>query len=116
MTPRARKAAVARAACVLLALGAPLAASAAGNPDEGRKKADTCLGCHGIPSYKNAYPTYPVPRIAGQKAEYIVAALKAYSSGERPHLTMHAQAATLSDEDMQDIAAWFEAQGGGEES
>ncbi len=80
-----------------------LAADAA----KGRIKAQTCTGCHAVESYQNVYPTYNVPKVAGQHAEYIVAALKAYKSGERAHDTMHANAINLSDEDMADIAAFF---------
>jgi len=90
-----------------LALAALLpAAVQAGDPEAGQIKAYTCTGCHGIPGYKNAYPTFSVPRIAGQHAEYIEAALKAYQSGERQHSTMNLHAESLSDEDISDIAAW----------
>lgn len=82
---------------------------AAGNPDQGKIKAGTCLGCHGIPSYTNVYPTYHVPRLGGQYEDYIIAALKAYQTGERSHATMQAQAAKLSAEDMADIGAYFES-------
>jgi cytochrome c553 len=82
-------------------------ATAEGDPAAGKRKAETCLGCHGIADYSNAYPTYPVPRIRGQNAAYIVDALKAYANGDRPHGTMHANAATLSEQDMADIAAYF---------
>ena len=82
---------------------------AAGDPSVGKEKASTCLGCHGIPSYTNVYPTYHVPRLGGQYSEYIVAALKAYKTGERGHKTMRAHAAGLSDEDMADIGAYFES-------
>ena len=88
-----------------LALAAP--AYAAGDAATGKVKAITCMGCHGIPGYHNAYPNYPVPRVGGQHPEYIVAALKAYKSGQRGHKTMQAQAASLSEQDMQDIAAYF---------
>jgi cytochrome c553 len=84
---------------------------AAGDPAAGRIKADTCLGCHGVATYQNVYPTYHVPKLSGQHAEYIVAALKAYQAGQRQHPTMQAQAATLSDQDMQDIAAFWLASG-----
>jgi cytochrome c553 len=69
------------------------------------------MGCHGIAGYRNAYPSYRVPKLGGQKAEYIVIALQAYRASTRPHPTMQAQAATLSDQDMQDLAAFFAAQG-----
>jgi cytochrome c553 len=94
-------------ALAVLALVTGAAAQAAGDVEAGRLKAATCMGCHGVPSYTNAYPTYHVPRLGGQHADYIVAALQAYKAGQRPHKTMHAQAATMSEEDMQDIAAYF---------
>ncbi|MBS1153763.1 MAG: hypothetical protein H6Q89_5461, partial [Myxococcaceae bacterium] len=80
---------------------------AAGDAARGKKLGYTCLGCHGIESYKNVYPTYSVPMLRGQHPEYIVAALKAYKSGERPHPTMHAHAMTLSNQDLEDIAAYL---------
>ena len=79
----------------------------AGDPERGRIIADTCLGCHGIVSYKNVYPTYHVPKIGGQHAEYLVDALRAYQEGVRQHPTMRAQAADMSEQDMLDIAAFF---------
>jgi cytochrome c553 len=86
----------------------PIAAYAAGDPVIGEKKFYTCVGCHGIEDYKNAYPDYSVPRLRHQHAAYIIAALHEYKSGERPHATMHAQASSLSDEDMADIAAYLQ--------
>ncbi|HEY0975388.1 MAG TPA: cytochrome c [Solimonas sp.] len=94
----------------LMALAAALVAPAAfaqGDAEAGKVKANTCMGCHGIPKYNNVYPTYRVPKIGGQPAEYLETALKAYRSGERPHPTMHAQAASMSDQDIADIAAFF---------
>ncbi len=79
----------------------------AGDPELGRKKAETCLGCHGIDLYVNTYPTYHVPKIGGQHKDYLVAALKAYRDNQRPHETMHANAASLSDDDIADIAAYL---------
>ncbi|MCP5230741.1 MAG: c-type cytochrome [Chromatiales bacterium] len=84
---------------------------AAGDAAAGKVKANTCLGCHSVPSITNAYPTYHVPKVAGQHADYIVAALKGYKDGSRSHKTMHANSATLSDQDMADIAAYFAAAG-----
>jgi cytochrome c553 len=89
-------------------LSASFGAHAAGDPVLGEKKFYTCYGCHGIKDYKNAYPDYSVPKLRHQNALYIVAALQEYRSGERPHATMHAQAASLSDQDMQDIAAYLQ--------
>jgi cytochrome c553 len=92
----------------LVCLGLPaLSAQAAGDAQRGFQLATDCMGCHGIPSYTNAYPDYRVPRLGGQHADYIVAALKEYQSGNRKHPTMHAQASTMSEQDMQDLAAYF---------
>ena len=88
------------------------AALAAGDAAAGKLKAETCMGCHGVATYKNVYPTYNVPKLGGQHADYIVSALKAYKSGDRAHQTMHANTSNLNDQDMQDIAAFFAAQGG----
>jgi cytochrome c553 len=83
-------------------------AHAAGDPVQGQKKFYTCYGCHGVETYKNAYPDYSVPELRHQNAAYIIAALHEYKSGERPHPTMHAQASSLSDQDMEDIAAYLQ--------
>jgi cytochrome c553 len=77
------------------------------DPVHGKAISYTCLGCHGVPGYKNAYPNYSVPELRGQHPEYLVAALKEYKSGERSHFTMHSQAEELSEQDMADIAAYF---------
>ena len=82
-------------------------AQAAGDAARGKTLGYTCLGCHGVDGYKNAYPTYSVPKLSGQHPGYIVQALKAYKSGERGHGTMHAHASSMSDQDMEDIAAYF---------
>ena len=79
----------------------------AGDPEAGKIKSYTCTGCHGIPGYKNVYPTFHVPKLGGQNEAYIVAALKAYRDGERDHKTMVLQSEALSDEDIADIAAYF---------
>ena len=94
---------------LIISFLATTTSSVAGDPDTGKIKADTCLGCHGIAGYTNVYPTYHVPRLGGQYADYIILALKAYQSGERSHPTMRAQAAGLSEEDMADIGAYFES-------
>jgi cytochrome c553 len=79
-----------------------------GNPQKGAQKVAMCQGCHGILGWRTAYPeVYKVPKIAGQHAPYIVAALKEYQSGSRSHPSMKAIAASLSDADMADIAAYY---------
>ena len=96
-----------RAVLAALALGLAASANAAGDVEAGRIKANTCMGCHGIPNYSNAYPNYRVPRLGGQHSEYIVAALKEYRAGKRPHSTMSAQASALGDQDIEDIDAYL---------
>jgi cytochrome c553 len=81
---------------------------AEGDPAAGKNKTTTCTGCHGIPGFRAAYPeTYQVPKLGGQNAGYIVAALKAYKAGERNHSTMKAIASSLSEQDMADLAAYY---------
>lgn len=94
-------------------------AIAEGDTQAGRELGYTCLGCHGIEGYRNAYPSYRVPKLGGQKAGYLVIALQGYRSGERPHPTMQAQATSLSDQQIEDVSAYLAslgavATGGGE--
>jgi len=84
---------------------------AGGDAVQGKVLADTCKGCHAVDSYTNVYPTYHVPRIAGQSADYLAMALTLYRDGNREHPTMIAQAASFSDEDIQDIAAYLSGVG-----
>ena len=73
-----------------------------------------CIGCHGIPGYQASFPEiHKVPMISGQSAKYIVAALTAYKKGERKHPTMRGIAASLTDQDMADLAAFYEQHGQG---
>ncbi|MFO1250569.1 MAG: c-type cytochrome [Inhella sp.] len=81
----------------------------------GAKKIAMCIGCHGIPEYRASFPeVHKVPKISGQNAGYIVAALQAYAKGERKHPTMRGIAGSLSEQDMKDIGAFYEQQGKGE--
>jgi len=94
----------------LAAVGLSLNASAQ-NAQAGEKKAAMCIGCHGIPDYKASFPeVYRVPMIAGQGAKYIVSALGQYKKGDRKHPTMRAIAASLSEQDMADLAAFYAAE------
>jgi cytochrome c553 len=98
------------AALALLALPMLAWAQAApsGDPVAGQRKTQMCAGCHSIPGWRTAYPeVYSVPKIGGQHPAYIVKALQAYKSGERNHPSMRAIAATLSDQDMADLAAYY---------
>jgi len=78
-----------------------------GDAERGRQLAYTCYGCHGISNYKNVYPTYSVPKLQGQHPAYLALALAGYKSGERGHSTMHAQAATMNEQDMKDIGVFL---------
>ncbi|MEC9205628.1 MAG: cytochrome c [Pseudomonadota bacterium] len=75
----------------------------------GKQKSETCLGCHAVPGYNNVYPTYKVPKLGGQHSDYIKSALKSYQKLERGHNTMHANAKGLTDEDIDQIAKYFES-------
>jgi cytochrome c553 len=110
MAPRVLGPVFLTAASVAIALALPATLRAEGDPERGRQLSYTCYGCHGIPNYKNVYPTYSVPKLQGQHPEYLTLALLAYSSGERSHSTMHSQAASMSDQDMEDIAAFLAAE------
>lgn len=98
---------------ISLLLVAALAAHAAQAQDAkaGEKKVAMCIGCHGIPGYQASFPeVYKVPMIAGQNAKYLGAALTAYAKGERKHPTMDGIAKSLSEQDIADVAAFYEQQ------
>jgi cytochrome c553 len=89
-------------------------APAAGDAVKGAAKAAMCIGCHGIVGYQATFPeVHKVPMIAGQGAKYIVASLVAYQKGERKHPTMRGIAASLSEQDMADLGAFYEQQAKG---
>ena len=79
-----------------------------GDAAAGAKKISMCIGCHAIPGYKASFPSvYSVPMISGQSAGYLSAALASYRKGDRSHPTMRAIAASLSDQDIADLAAYY---------
>ena len=95
-------------AFVLPAAHAMAQGAAAGDAAKGRDKTQMCQGCHGIDGWRTAYPeVYRVPRIGGQHEAYLLRALQAYKSGERSHPSMRAIAASLSDQDMANLAAYY---------
>ena len=88
--------------------GTATAADVVGNPKAAPGKIEMCIGCHGIPGYKSGFPeVYRVPMIGGQSAKYIEGALKAYRKGERKHPSMMGIAASMSDQDIADVAAYY---------
>lgn len=98
---------------ISLALATVFAAGTALAQDvkAGEKKIAMCIGCHGIVGYQASFPeVHKVPMIAGQNAKYLVSALNDYAKGERKHPGMRGIAATLTEQDMADIAAYYEQQ------
>ena len=88
---------------------APAAAPAtpSGDATRGKGLTYTCRGCHGVEGYKNAYPSYHVPKLGGQSEVYLRNALLEYRGAKRKHPTMQAQAQSFSDQDIADIAAYL---------
>jgi cytochrome c553 len=101
-------------AAVILVAAAFFARSAVADADveAGKQIAYSCLGCHGIDGYRNAYPSYRVPKLGGQKATYLKIALKGYREGKRSHPTMTGQASSLTDQDIENVAAYLASIGG----
>ncbi len=88
-----------------------VAAEVVGDAKAAANKVSMCIGCHGIPGYKATFPeVYQVPMIGGQSEKYIVNALHAYKKGERNHPSMQGVAASLSDQDIADVAAYYSQQ------
>jgi len=97
---------------VLMASSSVMAQAKVGTPEAGKTKIAMCIGCHGIPGYQASFPeVHKVPMIAGQSAKYLAAALTGYQKGDRKHPTMKGIAATLSEQDILDVAAYYEVQG-----
>lgn len=100
-------------ATFFVAVASAQAQGVAGDAQAGAKKADMCIGCHGIPGYQNSFPEiHKVPMISGQSDKYIVAALTAYKKGDRKHPSMRGIAGSLTEQDMADLAAFYSAQAG----
>ena len=89
---------------LLLALLLPSSHLLAGDPEAGKEKAATCAACHG----ENGISTIPAnPILAGQYTSYLEHALRGYRDGSRQNAIMAGFASQLSDEDIEDLAAWF---------
>ena len=83
-----------------------------GDAKAAEQKIAMCIGCHGIKGYQASFPeVYRVPMISGQNAKYIASALNAYKKGDRKHPTMRGIAASLTDQDIADISAYYEQHG-----
>lgn len=79
-------------------------AGAAGDPAAGERKAKQCASCHGMNGY-SGNPQWP--NLAGQKEQYLAAQLKAFRDGDRQNDLMSPMAKGLSDQDIQDLAAYY---------
>jgi cytochrome c553 len=96
-------------ALTLLSFGAMLAFAstqllANGNAEHGKQKAVTCFACHGVDG-NAVVPQYP--RLAGQYNLYLQQALHEYKDGQRDNPIMKGMVATLSNQDIEDISAYF---------
>jgi cytochrome c553 len=99
---------VAAAAFLFPALACAQASAPVGDAAAGSQKTAMCVGCHGIPGWRTAFPeVYKVPKLGGQHESYIVKALQEYRSGARSHPSMRAIATSLSDKDIADLAAYY---------
>ena len=85
---------------------APAPATPTGNFDNGRVLASHLPGCHGITGYKNAYPSYRVPKIGGQ-TQHLAQALTEYRQGKRRHPTMQAQSMSFSEQEIADLSVYL---------
>ena len=94
----------------IVALGASGSAEASGDWRRGLEKSQVCQSCHGKTGNESLQPSYPI--LAGQHADYLEHALKAYRSGDRQNAVMAGFATGLSDQDIADIAAWYSRQDG----
>ena len=101
----------------IISVGALVAGSGAlaaeGDPVAGKGKTSMCVGCHGIPGYHTAFPeVYHVPKLGGQHASCLVKALKDYKSGARKNAIMAPLVASLTQRDIEDLAAYYTSQSG----
>jgi cytochrome c553 len=100
------------ALAITLAASLPVQAQVTGDAKAGEGKVAMCIGCHGIIGYQSSFPeVYKVPKISGQSAKYIEAALDSYRKGDRKHPSMRGIATTLTDQDIADVAAYYAQHG-----
>jgi cytochrome c553 len=91
------------------ALIIPAHSLAKGDPVRGQEKAAVCEACHGKDGH-SIDPNYP--NLGGQHFSYLVKALSDYRSGDRSNAIMSSFAANLSNQDIEDLAAWYASQSG----
>ena len=88
-------------ACLALLLASP---ALAGDPELGKAKSAVCVACHGT---NGISPNPQWPNLAGQKDQYLILSLKAYRDGDRQNALMSPIAQGLSDEDIENLAAYY---------
>lgn len=93
----------------ILLAALPLSLAADGDPAAGKEKSAVCQACHGLDG-KSVDPTYP--NLAGQYESYLVKAMADYRAGRRNNPIMGPMAINLSDQDIEDLAAWYASQEG----
>lgn len=98
------------AAALVAGTGFAATAEAAGNPQRGLEKSQVCQSCHGRNGDESLQPSYPI--LAGQHRDYLVHALKSYRNGDRQNAIMAGFATNLSDQDIEDLAAWYSSREG----
>ena len=96
-------------ACAAVVALSPGSSYASGDAEAGREKAQVCQTCHGLDG-KSIDPSYP--NLAGQYESYLIKALADYRSGNRNNAIMQSFATSLSNQDIEDLAAWYSSQEG----
>ena len=92
------------AGLVAMGLAGPAIAQTAGDASAGKAKAGLCSACHG-PAGMSVNPLWP--NLAGQHQAYLAAQIRAYRDGERVEITMQPFVQDLTDQDIEDLAAWY---------
>lgn len=95
--------------CTALMLSLAGNTLASGDPNRGKEFATDCAACHGADG-NSPSPAFPI--IAGQHEQYLYSALQAYRDRRRDNAIMGATIIGLSDQQLQDLAAWFATQKG----
>jgi cytochrome c553 len=94
-------------ALLLVTIAVVGSAQAGGDPAAGKSKSAVCAACHGADG-NSTNPEWP--KLAGQNEGYLYKQLRDFKDGDRVNATMRGMVATLSDQDMQDLAAYFASQ------
>lgn len=99
---------VAKVGMIAFCMAYGVSVQAAGDAEAGKTKSATCQACHGA---EGIAPNPMWPNLAGQQDQYLIASMKAYRDGDRKNAMMSPMAAPLSDQDIEDLAAYFSGLG-----